>query len=55
MAGKGIKKLEVGRELRELNIKLRVIINGLIKEYIINNANFLREICIDSEFVKSSK
>ena len=52
MAGKGIKKLEVGRELRELNIKLRVIINGLVKEYIINNANFLREICRDSEFVK---
>lgn len=52
MAGKGIKKLEVGRELRELNIKLRVASNGLIKEYIINNANFLREICRDSEFVK---
>lgn len=52
MAGNGIKKLEVGRELRELNIKLRVTSNDLIKEYTINNANFLREICRDSEFVK---
>lgn len=52
MSSKGIKKLAVGRELRELNIKLRIISNGLVKEYLINNENFLREICRDSEFVK---
>lgn len=52
MSSKGIKKLVAGRELRELNIKLRITSNGSVKEYLINNENFLREICRDSESVK---
>ena len=51
MNGVNIPTLEVGNEVRKLNIVLRTTVSDLTKEYIINDENFLRQLCRDSESI----